>query len=243
MTKRRAGILAALIAAIAAMMFISSGCGGGGTTKASGGLDSLDTAAIMTKVKAATSAATSVHVQGGGTSDGQTVGINMDFTKTTGAGTFEAGGIKFDVTVVGDKVFIKGDDTFYKKVLGANYSSTISNLLSGKYLTGSTDDARLGGLAGVGKMDSFLTQTLSPDGTLSKVAGKDIDGIPTVGIKSTSAAGKDTGTLYVANDGTNLPLRIESATTGSIDLSKWGKVSAAAEPPADQVIDVSKLGV
>jgi hypothetical protein len=250
MSKRRVGLFAALIAAVAALLFISSGCGGGATTDtspstASGGLDTLDGPAILAKAKAAADAKQSVHVKGDGSSGGETVGIDMVFTRAgTGKGTFTSSGVTFDIAPIGDTAYIKGNAAFMKQLLGPAYTKDLAATIGDKYISGPPSDPRLASLADFVDMEAFLKQVLTPDGKVAKSAGKTINGIPTVGIDDNQGT-TNTGTMYVANDGTDLPVALNShdgsKDGGVLNFDQWGTVGEITAPSPDQVIAIDSL--
>ena len=69
-----------------------------------------------------------------------------------------------------------------------------------------------------------------------------MNGVPSVGLVS---SGKDGGTLWVATTGEPHPVRIEpsaqSGERGALDFTGYGESVTVEPPPADLVVDVSKL--
>lgn len=242
MSKRRVGLFAALIAAVAALLFISSGCGGGVTK--SGGLETLDGPAILAKAKAAASTKTSVHIKVTQVSKGTTSVSDVAFSGDASTGTFATETGTFSFTIVGDTIYVRGDDSFAKEFLGPAYTSAIAATIKGKYISGPTTNAYLGSLNQFSDMSGVVNTILSPTGTVTPLGPKTIDGVDTVGIVA-KKNGTESGSLYVANDGTDLPVSLVSAatatTTGSVRFDKWGTVPPISAPPADQVIAIASL--
>lgn len=232
-TARRIAILAGSLALIVG----AAACGGDSTDAASGGLEKLEAKAILARAEAAAKKATSVHAVASGKSDGEKLSLDARISDDSGAGTLFTGGITINFVVDKTDIYISGDSAFEKSFGGA------ASLIKGKYLKGSNSTPQLAAIAGFGKLDVFMTETLKPDGsTLSIVPGKTIDGIPTVGLKTEKA---EAGILYVANDGTDLPLLTESTDAtngGTLKLTEWNKPVTVTVPPADKVVDFSKLG-
>lgn len=238
----------AVAAAIAATALSLIGCGssssspateGGTTAPAKSALEGLSADEVLAKAKEATSTQSSVHVKGEGTSDGQPLNIDLRFVRGTGGGgTFGIGGGTVDIVAKGEDVWVKGDEAFYKAAIGPQYTDAVAAIIGGKFLKSTKSDPRLGALAGIVDIQGFLNDTLTPKGAISRVDGKPVDGVATVGLKS------DEGVLYVADDGSNLPLMIEQGgnDTGSLRLSEWGATFEVTPPPADQVLDASVLG-
>lgn len=244
MTKRRSGTIGTLTATVAATLLIATGCGSNDSTRnATGGLDKLDATTILDRASSAASKQKSVHVIGKGTSDGEAVEIDMRFTRDVGGqGTFASGALRFEIVTTANDIYIKGGDAFYKQALGASYTANVSTLLAGKWIKAPKNDGRFGSLASITDMDGFLAQSLDPESDVTKADGKPIDGIPTVALRDGS--GNGAGILYVANDGTDLPVSIqpEGDDTGSLKMTEWGTAAAPAPPAADQVVDISQLG-
>ena len=242
----RLGILAVLIAATGLWLV---GCGGSSTPAADSStpaakstLEGLSADEVLARAVTASSAAKSVHVKGGGTSDGQKIEIDLKFANGEGAtGTFSiAGGV---VTLVskGTDIWFKGDEAFYKAFLGTDAPAGTAQLVAGKFIKASTTDPQIGPLANFADMKAFLTGTLKPDGTISRVDGTPVNGVATVGLKSSSDSG---GTLLIADDGTDLPLQLlpgSGGSTGSLTFSEWGTAVELTPPPADEVVDLKAL--
>ena len=244
MSKRRVGLFAALIAAVAALLFISSGCGGGATK--SGGLEKLDGPAILEKAKTAAAAKKSVHINIKQVESGATSVIDVGFADGASGGTFDTPEAKVSFTIIGDTIYVKGDEGFLKGILGQAYTPAIAAKVTGKYISGPKSSPSLGSLSDFADMSEILNSVLSPEGTVTAVGAKEIDGIDTIGISSKKDGTSD-GALYVANDGTDLPVAIlpeaTAATSGSLRFDKWGTVEAISAPPADQIVTLASLNL
>ena len=182
MSKRRVGLFAALIAAVAALLFISSGCGGGATK--SGGLEKLDGPAILEKAKTAAAAKKSVHINIKQVESGATSVIDVGFADGASGGTFDTPEAKFSFTIIGDTIHVKGDEGFLKGILGQAYTPAIAAKVTGKYISGPKSSPSLGSLSDFADMSEILNSVLSPEGTVTAVGAKEIDGIDTIGISS-----------------------------------------------------------
>ena len=89
--------------------------------------------------------------------------------------------------------------------------------------------------------DKFVAQLLSSQRNVTKGAKKAIHGMEAVALVE---PGKDGGTMYIATRGEPYPLRLTSNTPsepGAIDFVDYGAPVSFAAPPADQVVDTSKL--
>jgi hypothetical protein len=98
------------------------------------------------------------------------------------------------------------------------------------------------GLAALTDLDKFVAELLSSEHKVTKGEKKAIRGMETIAIVD---PGKDGGTMYIATRGEPYPLRLTSNTPsepGAIDFLDYGAPVSLHAPPADQVVDTSKLG-
>jgi len=235
-------------AAVVAALALLSGCGGSETaaepraektstqpsSPAPKPLEGLTAQQIFDKAKAAATAAGSVHVSG------VSEGVTMDVSAAKsgdGQGTmsFEGEG-KIEMLVRGGQIYVKGDKKFWT----TNADKTVAQLLSGKWLKDAKKEPQFGELAEIVSLDQILAEGLKPEGTLSIVDGRDVDGQETVGLRDTSAKG-DEGVLYIANAQDALPLLIVSSDGEQIAFTEWGATVTVAAPPKDLVIDIGDL--
>lgn len=207
---------------------------------AGGDVASLEPTEILTRAKAAFKKTESVRLTGGGSTGGETFTIDMTYGADKAIGSVSNGGQKIELRRVGKIVYLKADKAFWTQTAGA----AAAELLSGKYLKAPLTDQRVAQLASFTDKDSFVDQVLDPDGTVTKGGTKDVRGTPAIGLVNKDTTGG--GTLYVATSGEPLPLQLtpegSGSDTGSLDFLDYGKSVTVAVPPADQTIDVTKLG-
>ncbi len=252
--RRRAARWITVVAVAALGVLGVAGCGGdepagdGATTGASPSagasqIDGLDADQIVAKSKEAAKAAKSAKVVGEirqGTST-----TKLDVTMTSGKGgfgTIEQGGARIDLVLTGQDVYLKPDDKALAQFSGGNTEA--AKLLAGKWIKAPASDPRFGALAQILNLPEFVDQVLSPEGKVTKADGKDVDGTRTVAL--TTGSGSDGGgTLYIADEGPPYPLLLEPAASsddkGQIRFSEWDRDVTVEAPPADEVIDSSKL--
>jgi hypothetical protein len=113
-TAARPGVLAIAAAAVAATATLG-GCGSTGKN----GVATKSTGAIVATAEEAVVAADSVHIQGQFTSGGQHVALDVRLVKDKGA----TGRVTIDDEVIellriGPDVYVKGDEQFYRSVVG-----------------------------------------------------------------------------------------------------------------------------
>ncbi len=250
----RTRALVRLAAVPAAFTLLLGGCGGddGSTGKAPGsadqrsdrtnGMEQKPATEILAATKAAALKATSVHYAGTINSSGKTISLDVDATATgDGKGTLKLDAATIDMVRSGDSVYLGGDDAFYSQVVG---SLEAAKLLKGKYLQGKASDARWKSFADFSDSDAFLGQIFDEsDPKISVGERKDINGTPAIALVD---KGAQPGTLWVSLRGEPLPLLLEKPAggkdTGSIAFSRWNEPVSVTPPPADKVVDPSKLG-
>ena len=145
------------------------------TAPATSELEGLSAQDVFAKTSAAAQAAQSVHIAGTGTSGGQPIKIDMVLKSGAGgSGSIGLNGSTFEVVVDGQDMYFKADDAFYRNSLGDAYTTAVAALIGGKFLKGPVSDPRLTDFANFGDLKTFMKGTLSPDGAISRIAGKTI---------------------------------------------------------------------
>lgn len=237
---------AALVAAACGESSDTPAASGSGSASASasapsgGGLADRPATEILSKAQAALKSASSVHLKGSGSSEGQTFEIDMRYGEGQKAfGTITSSGQTIELRRDGQTVYMKADAKFWQSSAGAE----AAKLLAGKYLKAPLTDQRVAALATFTDKDTFTSQVLKPDGSVTKGDTKTIRGTEAVGLRSGGTSG---GTLYIATQGEPLPLQILPDTAGGeagqLDFLDYGEPVTVETPPAAQTIDVSKLG-
>jgi hypothetical protein len=237
----------------AAVMLLAVGCGavdsvtGGSTpspTPATNGVADKPPAEMVALAKRAFEDTKYVRVQGHGDEEGVLYALDMRIkggTGTTGGkGTLTLNHNTAELLRIGKEAYVKGDAAFWSATTG---NAAAAELLKGKYLKGSTDDKRLKGIVFYTDVQFFAREMFDLEGTLKKGERRTIRGVETIGVET---SGKDAVTLFIATTGRPLPMQLTSSGTapgGSIlDFLDYDKQFDLKPPPADLVIDTSKLG-
>lgn len=243
----------AIAAAGLAAAFIAGGCGGANeTTSASTTAPTASTSAlaglnadqVLAKAKAAATSAKSVHVVGQIVQSSGKTTFDLKLSDQPGAtGTIELAGSRVEIVRIGGDVYFKADQKTLASGLGGS-SAELARLVAGRYIKGPLTDPRLTGFTQLTSLKDFTANVLDPSGSISRVDGKIVDGVATVGLRNDNK--QNGGTLYVADEGEPFPLLIEALSsrsdTGNLRMKEWNAELAISPPPADQVIDLSKLG-
>ena len=241
-----------LLAAVpAAVLLTVAGCGddttaGSGSAAPSGsssatagdGVAALSADEILKKATAALKDAGSVRIKGEGGSGTERFAIDLSYSEGNSTGTLGVNGQTIELRKLDQTVYLKGSREFWM----GNGGEGAAQLLTGKWLKTPLTDKRFSGLSDLTDLDEAADGILDPDGTISKGEQKTINGVPSIGLVS---SGKEGGTLWVASTGEPYPVRIEpdanSGEQGALDFSGYGEKVTVEVPPADQVVDVSKL--
>ena len=189
----------------------------------------------MTRVKTDTTAATSVHVKGSGTSGGATVKLDISMASDGRAyGTIDPGTGPLTIVRADGKDYVQLTDAY---IAQQKYSASVGNLVRGKYFQLAASDA-----AGVDQLMDMKTFIAQANGDTTKYT---INGTTDVNGQTAFVLNGDDGSiLYVAAQGKALPLRIlgPPSNPGQLDFTGWNTdLSIPAAPPADQIIDLSQL--
>ena len=200
------------------------------------GIAAMSAQQILDKAMTALKTAKSVHIKGDIKTDEGLISLDLTLTdKKDGVGSMAMGGQKVELTRIGTDIYMKADAGFWKQFAG-DQGGVIATLLAGKYLKATTSDGEFGSLA------SFFdfAEGIELDGEATKGETKAINGINAIAVKE--SGGTSPGTVWIATQGEPYPLRLEGPPgEGAIDFTDYNKPVDIKAPPADQVIDVSKL--
>ena len=206
-----------------------AGCGG-----SSGGEAQKSPTQILTDTRTAAQSATSVHYAGSIDENGTKLQLDLTLVAGKGGkGTITIGGHRIDIVRVGQKVYFKGDEAFWRQYAGA----AAAKLVAGKWISApsaSGSFASFTPLTDIGKLFGLL----KTKGTIKKGAQSTVDGQKVIAITSSEPG---TGTIYVATSGKPYPVELAgpSSSSGSLHFDGWnGTVTLVAPSGA---IDLSKL--
>lgn len=249
LSRRRAAV--ALLGAGALATGALAGCGGSATesappssaatSEATSALAGLTADQVLARTKTAAQSAKSVRVTGDISTDGQSITIDLRLAGVArGSGTVIQDGGRIDLVRLGNDIYFKADEKTLSETV-AQGDAKIVKLIAGRYVKATVDTEGFADFAGLLDFVAFVEGVLSPDGTVSRVDGKPIAGVPTVGLKDNDP--DSSGVLYVADRGEPYPLQVEPASgPGIVTMSDWNTDITITPPPADQVIDFGALG-
>jgi hypothetical protein len=208
------------------------------STAATGDLSSLSATALLAKASTAMSGAP-IHVKGSATANGQPIQIDLQFKGTDAWGSLDTGG-KVQIESIGGSDYLKAEDAFWKNALGAQADAAIARI-NGRWLKFDPTDVTFGTLATLAEKKTFVSNLLSPSGTVTKGGTSTVNGVDVIALVD---SGTDGGTLYL-DKSTGRPVQIvppaSSADTGSINFTYEDPGAAPQPPAASDVINAGAL--
>jgi hypothetical protein len=219
---------------------LGAGLAGYGTASASTSgspLSGLSADQIAAQAVANLKSASTVHVTGNVTSSGETVGLDLTLVRGKGCtGTMAVAGTgSFKLTAIGNQVWIKPDQQFWKKE-GA--TAAVLNVVSGKYM-------KVRATSQLGSLSVFCqpSQLAGSFGHLApglvKGTTTTISGQRALQIKDAS----DSGSIFVSDTAKPQILRLSGGSKGTIDFSGYNSPVTLTAPPAADTLDGSKYGL
>ncbi len=247
------GLLGAAVAcAVAALL--AAGCGsdvpaatGSGSpsptsspssTPTAPSLAALPAGTIVKRAQVALKAAQTMRVKGAMVDEGQSISLDLKYGKTGTAGTMTIGGAGLALLVIGNTVYLKPSEAFWRQQLPASQARAVIERVKGKWLKATTSDPQWGSFAQIADKDSFVAE-LFKDVKMTKLKKKDprtIDGVRCIGVDDGE------GILWV-NLSNARPVRIDppSGEKGTQTFSEYNAVAEPTAPPAELIIDSKNL--
>jgi hypothetical protein len=222
----------ALVLVLTAALVV--GCGSSKPSAPANGEASKSGAQVLADAKAAATSARSAHVSGNLEANGTQVTVNLSAVRGKGGeGSVSTNGLSFDLVRIGDAIYIKGSDAFYKHFAG----DTVAQLLHGKWIKGSATSGRLKSLAPLTSVDALFAQIASHHGSLVNKGETAYKGQQVVVIQDA-----DGSKLYVAATGKPYPVALfgNKNQPGSITFGDWNKSVSLSAPGG--AIDISQFG-
>jgi hypothetical protein len=207
---------------------------GGSATASGGGFAHRNTATLISQMKAAVNAATSMHLAGQLTNGGRTVGLDLGVHRTGDlAGTITQNGVPLMLIGAQGNVYVKATPGFLRELRA---SAAVCAVMCGKYVQMSGPQ---GSELAAGLSMTSLTQSL-----ITGLPKFRQEGTATVGGQSVVVLrGADGSTLDLAARGKPYPLRVVAAPSRheTVLFSQWNMVATPAAPRHGEVINLNKL--
>ncbi|GAA4603120.1 hypothetical protein BJY16_004502 [Actinoplanes octamycinicus] len=232
------------LAALTITAALLAGCGNGDkpddsapAKAAANGVADLAAPAILDKAKAALKAASSFHVKGAMSEDGDVTQIDLKVAGKDLAGSIQMGEAKLQMLSVAGARYIKPNDAFWTMIDSSGATAKLMKQAVGdKWIKPTANDASLGSFF-FGESD--IDEMLTPGGAVTKGEAKAVDGVPAIGLVDSS----DTKTvLYVATSGEPYPIKMERPAPEGLTFSEFNQTFAEIKAPAEtDVVDQSKI--
>jgi hypothetical protein len=220
----------AALAAVLAAGMAASGCG-------SSPAGSKTAAKLMPEVKAAATAAKSVHMAGSVNQGSQTATIDMSFSGSSVAGTVGLNGASFVLLSLNGNTYIKLDASFLRY---AKAPASACVTICGKYVK--LPAANASQITGSLSLKQLIKQVFSNKNMSSAAASGCVFSPATVNGQSVLQCRQGGYSVAVAAHGKPYLVYFTGPHGQHLAFSDWNAVAPPAAPPADQVISLSKLG-
>jgi hypothetical protein len=204
-----------------------------------GALDGLSADQIASRAIADFKTVSSVHVNGSVKSSGQNIALNLSLGTQGCTGTMGISGEgSFVLLKIGNTLWIKPDDTFWKKAAGSA-GSAVTDLLSGKYIKPSSSGSSLASIGDLCNPAKFAASFGGDMTGMVKGTTTNISGQPALQIKDTG----DTASAYVTESAKPEFLRLDGGgSNGKLDFTQYNAPLNLTPPPASKVLDGAKYG-
>lgn len=200
---------------LSAVALLAVGCGSGEASKSA--------PAIIKDAQAAATAATSVHVHGAVSVQGQAAPVDLRIATNGAIGTATFGGASVSLIRVDGNLYVKGAQQLFGSFLGASAAAKAGD----HWVQISTSLPQLAQLANLTAMNQLVPQLLTPSVTAAKHGMRTISGSSTIVVSGFGTDG--TGSLFVAASGRNYPVQL-SIGNATLSFSDWGKPVSVAAP-------------
>jgi hypothetical protein len=173
--------------------------------------------------------------------DGSNFKIDMVMSDGRGGqGSITIDGEEMSIRQVGDVLYIKGSETVWSSMVPG--AAEVASELDGRWVKVGKGDSAAARFEDITSMDKAFEGLLKPSGKqLSKVAGKDVGGTPTIGLLDRGDSADEAATLYIAARGPAYPMLVEPKTgEGQVAFTGWGE-DVAVEAPGGKTVDLASV--
>ena len=225
---------ARLSALLLAFSLALVGCGGSDTSEGSGDIADLSPDQVIAAAEQQLAAEEFVSIKGKGTDrdEGTELEIDLGFVGDTASGTITTNGMELELLKADGQTYFKAGEEFFTS--GGSDAETM-DLVGGRWVLVDAANPTFGELVSFVSKKDFFEQLLDPDGKVTKVDDKTVNGVECIGLKSTDS------TLYFdAEDGKPISLVTTEDGSGTLDFT-YDEIAEAEAPPAAEVVDLSKV--
>jgi len=200
-------------------------------------LGNLCASAIASRAVAGTEAASSMHVQGEGTSGGQTMSFDLNVAGSKGcSGTVtESKAGTFKLVKLGTSLWVSPSDTFYRAEAARGAVVPLA-ALSGKYLRETPGKSALASFGSMCQLNPLLTALASEAAKFTKGTVSVTGGVRTLRLSRGSTV------MDVTDAASPRVVSIDAPGAARYSFSGYGSAAPVSAPPARAVTDGSRFG-
>jgi hypothetical protein len=217
----------------------TSGTTSSASAQGGGALDGLSADQIASKATADLKVVSSVHVKGAVKSSGQNMALDLTLGTQGCTGTMGISGQgSFVLLKIGQTLWIKPDDAFWKHAAGSDGAGVI-DLLSGKFIKTSASGSSLASIGDLCNPAKFAKSFGSNMTGMAKGSTTTIAGQPALQIKDTG----DSASAYVTVEAKPEFLRLDGGgSNGQLDFTNYNAPLHLTPPSAADTLDGAKYG-
>lgn len=204
-------------------------------------LDKFTATQIISKATDAMNATQSLTADMKGISDGEPMTFRMSLnTKGRCTGRMTQDGGNVEIISTGTHFYLKGDDAFLRQM-----GEGAQQLLHGKWMKTASSSSTAKDMDGVCDLKELLAGLEDKPDHPAKGALTTLDGKRVIPITEKDPKDGSTSVAYVLADGA--PYVVKVVTTGGKEpgtllFSDFDQPVSVGAPPADQIVDIDKLG-
>jgi hypothetical protein len=221
------------------------------TSTAPTDLTGLTADQIAARAVAATQAARSMRMAGQVTSEGERASVDLAVdNKGACTGKLGFGGGSAELRQVSTVLYMKGNEKFWRASLSESSSpgtdgEGVVELVKDRWIKMPAGSAKaMGGVCDLKAMLAERDKDTSERQGMTKGPDAEVNSVPTTTLVKKQHGG-ETITMYVAKKGEPYLIRVVRVGgdgPGTMTFSDYNKPVKAVAPPADQVVDLEKLG-
>jgi hypothetical protein len=215
--------------------------GGAGASQQANSVSEDKPADVLAAAKTAAQKATSVRMVGELEAGGSSMKIDMVLSDDRGSkGSITIDGDAMELRQVGGDLYVKGSEDVWSSMVPG--TSEAASRLDGAWVRMKKDDAAAARFVEITSIDKAFEGLLRPTGRdLEKVAGKDVEGTPTVGLLDKGDDPADAATLYIATRGPAYPLLVEPENaSGRMAFTDWD-ADVTVKAPSGKPVDLADV--
>lgn len=205
-------------------------------------LSAMSGTQVLQQATTALKAAKAVKIDMKGTDAGEALAMSLSLdTQGNCTGNISLGSKgSSDIVRAGQTVWMKPDTKFWTTIGGA-HGAQAAELFKGRWLTGVTSDSDLKDMADFCDLTQLTSEMTTGNSSVTKGSSDTLNGQPTLVLHVTDSSDGSKTDVWVAAQGQPYPLQAISDSGDHMVFSNFGVPVNVQAPPADNVIDISKL--